>query len=211
MNLCMADRLDPQQSQQNHATQQMHCHDCGKQLHRDRQCAECSLQAHPDQSCHRPPNRQDVFWLRWLVCTLLFTARQPGDQRQGQDQYAYTGGKVAVDHFYPGLERRDRASRHCTLRGLDMQLRTHRTGAAIATRPVGAAQPRICQPGECTKNHQVKCQEQGHERQHTQTLRNRSVLVAHPDPGQRPKRHHKAHDHQAQSRAKVVEILRSHV
>jgi hypothetical protein len=192
--------LRTQQCQQHQAAQQVQRDDGGEQLHRDGQRAERALQTYPDQGDGGPPGRHDDA-----------LALQPAGHGEREDQHPDAGGQVAVDHFDPGLGMRDGSGRHGGLRGLDMHLGAHRAGAAVATGPVGATQPRIGEPGESAEDHQVKGEEQRNQRQHPQALRPQRILVVHPHPGQRRERDRQAHDHQAQGGAQVVEVLRCHV
>ena len=89
-------------------------------------------------------------------------------------------------------------------------MRAQRAGMAIATRPVGATQSGVGQTRESPKQHQVKGQKQGEQREHAQTAGGRLMLVAQPDPGERAHRQQQSHGHQANRRAEVVELLRVH-
>jgi len=118
------------------------------------------------------------------------SAVAPGHEGQGQDQSTHTCGQVAVDHFDPGLGPRHRARGHGGLRGGDFGAGTQGGGAAVATGPIGTTQTRIGQPSEGAKEHQIKRDEQGDERERAQAHRYGFMTLTPEHPQQRPEGQH---------------------
>lgn len=116
-----------------------------------------------------------------------------------------------MDHFNPGfLNASPGRSAWRFIKHSIMQLARDRAGTACLTGPIGAAQAGICQPGEGTKDHQIEGQKQGEQCQQAQPSGDGAFICA-PRSGQRPERHRQSHDHQAQGRTQIVEILCIHV
>ena len=206
--LGMAHGLHAQQCQQHDATHQMQRDDGGKQLHGDRECAKRALQADPDQGESGPPRAHHG--RRHRAVGPGTPPLQPGGHGQHNDQHANARGEVTVDHLHPGLAVRHRPGGHGFLRRRNVCARAHRAGAAVAARPVGAAQAGIRQPGESAEQHQIKSQEQGQHRQRLQTVPPGAAAMAPAHPGHRPERDHDAQQHQLRQRCKVVKRLGIH-
>ena len=74
------------------------------------------------------------------IARLAASPLPPCHHHQGGDQGAHAGGQVAVDHLDPGLGVRHGPMGQGCLRLGNVAMRAQRRGAAITTRPVGAAQ-----------------------------------------------------------------------
>ena len=65
-----------------------------------------------------------------------------------------------MQHFYPCFAGGDCSGGYRSLCGIHVRFGTKRCGAAVAARPVWAAQARIRQSGERTENDQIKGEKQ---------------------------------------------------
>ena len=108
----------------------------------------------------------------------MLSVVQPSQACQHQNQSANAGGQVAVNHFDPGFAVRDRAARQNGLGLGNLLGGSERAGAAVAAWPVGAAQARVCQARESTKQDQIKGQEQGQDGQGLQTATGRRMATS---------------------------------
>ena len=196
LGLRIPHRLQAQQRQQHQPAHEVQCDDGGEQFHRHRERAERALDTDPGQRERRPPgaDRQRIT-----------TPQEPSRRSECENQNADTGGEVAVDHLDPGLAVGHRSSRHGGLGLSDLGLGSgaQRAGGAVAAGPIRATQARIRQTGEGAEQHQIEGQEQRQQCQRLQAPGWRVAPAAQPQPSQRAKRQHDAHEHQAQSRRQV--------
>jgi hypothetical protein len=167
--------LDTQQSQQAQAPQEVQGNDGGEEFHGHRPSTECPLHTNPKQGDPSPSRRHGQ--------SAAVTPRQEG---QGQNQTAHACGQVAVDHFNPRLGPRHRARGHGGLRGVDFSAGAQGRGAAVTSGPIRTTQTRIGQPSEGAKEHQVKRDEKGDERERAKTHRCGFMALTPDHPQQRP-------------------------
>ena len=140
----------------------------------------------------------------------MLSVVQPSQTCQHQNQSANAGGQVAVNHLDPGFAVRDRAARQNGLGLGNLLGGPQRAGAAVAAWPVGAAQARVCQARESTKQDEVKCQKQGEGGQGMPLLQAGVPTRTPPHPCQRCTGKAGTQQKQLQHWAQVVEAVGVH-
>ena len=191
-------RLAAQQAQQGQAAQQMQSDDSRKQFHGHCQRTKCPLHTNPQQGEAGPPGAHPLAQHRRSTGPLSLPMHTPGIGGQHQNQHPHSRGQVAVDHLNPGLAMGDRTAGHGVLSGSDRSPGTCWRAHAVATRPIRAAQARVCQAGECAEQHQVKGQEQSQQGQGILDLSQAARPIAPPHPHQGSERQQQAYRHKPQ-------------
>ena len=129
---------------------------------------------------------------------LTFPTLPRAANSQDQNQKAYCGSQIPMDHFNPSFAVRHGTRRHGGLCRINVHHCTQGAGTAITAGPIWAAQTRIGEACKRPKQDQIEREKQSEYRHGTQFGIDWIVSIAIKGEGQRQHRNEHAHTQQTQ-------------